>query len=60
MPSALQGAGTDARVSVELVGAAGRTGALLLDSNAAFERGQADTFVVEAMDVGQLTKLVRP
>lgn len=54
-----QGAGTDSRVSAELVGAGGRTGPMVLDSSVAFERGQVDTFIVDALDVGQLTKMVR-
>ena len=41
-----------------MIGSAGKVGPLHLDNPSAFERGAADTFVVEGADVGELLKLV--
>jgi hypothetical protein len=57
--SDLRGAGTDANVSVELLGAQERSGPLRLDTSADnFERGRRDVFSVRAPDVGPLAQLV--
>ncbi len=57
--SDVRGAGTDANVSVELLGAKDRSGALRLDTSADdFERGRRDVFSVKAPDVGPLAQLV--
>ncbi|MEW5311146.1 MAG: hypothetical protein WDW38_002885 [Sanguina aurantia] len=53
-----RGAGTEAHVTVELVGSNGRFGPVALDTPSAFERAKVDTFVVEGADVGILSALV--
>ncbi len=54
-----KGAGTDASVSVELLGSSGRSGVFHLDSPGAFERGKCDVFEVCGVGLGrqQLAKL---
>lgn len=57
--SDLRGAGTDANVSVELLGGKDRSGPLRLDTSADnFERGRRDVFSVRAPDVGPPAQLV--
>ncbi|KAG1672531.1 hypothetical protein FOA52_002840, partial [Chlamydomonas sp. UWO 241] len=54
-----RGAGTDANVSMALYGDKGDTGENKLDTSANdFERGNADTFFVQAPDVGRFQKLI--
>jgi hypothetical protein len=49
-------AGTDANVSLEVLGAANGTGFLPLENSANnFERGKLDTFFVSGLDVGTIT-----
>lgn len=56
--SDLRGAGTDANVSVVLLGSKASTPGLVLEnSRNNFERGQVDCFTVESVDVGQITRL---
>lgn len=52
-------AGTDANVSITLYGANGDTGQRQLTKKFVnlFERGQTDDFKIEALDLGQLTRL---
>ena len=52
-------AGTDANVSITLYGANGDTGQRQLTKKLVnlFERGQTDDFKIEALDLGQLTRL---
>lgn len=50
-----KGAGTDAKVSLTITGTKGRTKPAVLDKwfHNDFERGQEDTYVIEAEDVGE-------
>ena len=53
-------AGTDANVSINIFGENGDTGKRQLKKKFKdlFERGQVDDFKVEALDLGQLTKVI--
>ena len=54
----VRGAGTDANVFAQLFGQTSDTGARKLESSGNnFERGHTDTFGVEAVSLGELTKL---
>jgi lipoxygenase homology domain-containing protein 1 len=53
--SAEKGSGTDANVSIVLIGDSGDSGSLKLESSANdFERGARDVFLVAARDIGVL------
>ena len=53
-----RGAGTDANVHMEMYGARGKSGIRVLDnSENNFERNQTDTFNIDCMDLGDLTKI---
>ncbi len=53
-----RGAGTDANVFAQLFGENGDTGERKLESSGNnFERGHADTFGIEAVNLGELSKL---
>jgi hypothetical protein len=54
----VRGAGTDANVSIELYGANGKSGPKKLDAKGnPFERAAQDTFSVESIDLGELSKI---
>lgn len=54
----IRGAGTDANVFAQLFGENGDTGERKLEASGNnFERGQTDTFGIEAVSLGDLTKL---
>lgn len=57
----VRNAGTDANVHLKIFGEAGDTGELALRSSEnakdKFERGRADLFKVEAVDIGKITKI---
>lgn len=49
------GAGTDAEVSIELIGETGKSGLRVLDNaNDNFERNKVDVFGVETADIGKI------
>ncbi|GIL93966.1 hypothetical protein Vretimale_245 [Volvox reticuliferus] len=52
--SDIKGAGTESKVYLELIGAAGPLGPIHLDNPAAFERGATDTFILDGPDLGEL------
>lgn len=53
----IRGAGTDANVFLQLFGTNGDSGECKLEASGNnFERGHTDTFGVEAVDLGELTK----
>src|SRR4051812_14723219 len=53
-----KGAGTSANVFVNLYGQKGTSGAKQLEGvKNAFQKGQSDTFGVETVDLGDLTKI---
>ena len=54
----VRGAGTDANVFAQLFGETGDTGERKLESSGNnFERAHTDTFGIEAVSLGELTKL---
>lgn len=54
----VRGAGTDANVFLQIFGEHGDTGDKKLESSGNnFERGHTDIFGMEAVDLGELTKL---
>jgi hypothetical protein len=54
----IRGAGTDANVFAQLFGKNGESGERRLESSGNnFERGHTDKFTIEAVDLGELTKL---
>ena len=54
----MRGAGTDANVFVKLFGDNGETEEKKLESSGNnFERGSIDAFAIEAVDLGEITKL---
>eukprot|EP00951_Prasinocladus_malaysianus_P028306 scaffold257351_cov37-Prasinocladus_malaysianus.AAC.1 len=54
----VRGAGTDADVSVTMIGSVGSFGPYQLPAGAEhFERGRKDTFVIETTDIGRLEQL---
>ena len=54
----IRGAGTDANVFAQIFGENGDTGERKLEASGNnFERGHTDTFGIEAVDLGDLTKL---
>jgi hypothetical protein len=58
----VRGAGTDANVYVQVFGKQGDTGKLPLrqsqNTKNKFERGRADMFTVEAVDIGKVSSAV--
>ena len=61
------GAGTDAKVSIKLIGTKGNTGDVVLDQKVftgkkgknVFEKGNTDEFTIQAADVGQVSYRIR-
>lgn len=58
----VRGAGTDANVFVVLYGEEDNTGKILLKTSKShknkFEGGQTDEFIIEAIDIGPLKKIM--
>jgi hypothetical protein len=53
-----RGCGTDANITLDITGSQGSTGDRPLESGQDdFERGQEDHFVIEAFDIGNITKI---
>eukprot|EP01048_Picozoa_sp_COSAG05_P003976 COSAG05_NODE_197_length_14521_cov_113.902995_1_plen_1885_part_00 len=53
-----KGSSTDADVTIDIIGSQGSTGDKLLESGQDdFERGQEDSFIVEAFDIGSISKI---
>eukprot|EP00736_Rhodelphis_marinus_P000918 Rmarinus@m.27357 len=54
----VRGAGTDANVTIDIIGSNGSTGDRRLDNNKNnFERGRVDTFLLDCSELGRLQKI---